>query len=219
MIGFIDFIVANPLLVLHHTWEHLQLVFISLSISVAIGVPIAVFMTNHKNLARHVLSAANIFMTVPSIALFGLMMPILSPFGYGLGTVPAVSALVLYSQLPIIRNTYVAIKNISPTIIHAGQGIGLSQKALLFELKIPLALPYIISGIKNAAVLNIGIAAIATYIGAGGLGVLIQQGINRLNYDMVVAGGVLVALLAVIVDLILNYVEKKLTPIGMTIQK
>lgn len=219
MFGFVDYIVKNFSEILILTGEHLTIVFISLFIAILIGIPAGILITNNEKAAKKVISLANIFMTMPSIALFGLMMPILSPLGYGLGMVPAVSALVLYNQLPIIRNTYVALKNIPRPILHAGRGIGLSNTSLLLQLKIPLALPYIISGIRNAAVMNIGIASIACYIGAGGLGVLIQQGINRLNYDMVIAGGVLVSLLAILMDLVLNYVEKKMTPEGIRTQK
>jgi len=158
-------------------------------------------------------------MTIPSIALFGLMLPILSVVGHGLGKVPAVTALVLYSQLPIIRNTYTAIKNVPPAVVNAGRGMGMSRWHLLAEVEIPLAVPVIVAGLRNAAVMNIGIAAIAAYIGAGGLGVLIQQGIDRGHGDMILSGAILVSLLAIVVDGGMALLERLVTSPGIKIQR
>jgi osmoprotectant transport system permease protein len=139
--------------------------------------------------------------------------------GHGLGKVPAVTALVLYSQLPIIRNTYTAIKNVPPPVVNAGRGMGMSPWHLLAEVQIPLALPVILAGLRTAAVMNIGIAAIAAYIGAGGLGVLIQQGIGRVNEEMILSGALLVSLLAVVVDGGMALLERLVTPQGLKIQQ
>ena len=158
-------------------------------------------------------------MTIPSIALFGLMLPILSLVGQGLGKVPAIIALVLYSQLPIIRNTYAGIQNVPRDLVEAGKGLGMNKWTRLKEVEIPLSIPVIIAGLRTAAVMNIGIAAIAAYIGAGGLGVFIQQGIARVYEEMIIAGAVLVALLAVLVDTGMAILERWLTPKGIRIGK
>ncbi|MFP4237448.1 MAG: ABC transporter permease [Desulfonatronovibrio sp.] len=213
--NIIVFIQDNLSLTLFLTWEHVWLVAISLAIAMGTGIPIGIAITRSKNLAQKVIGGANVIMTVPSIALFGLMLPVLAIVGQGLGKVPAVIALVLYSMLPIIRNTYIAIKNVDPAIVDAGRGMGMSKWELLREVEIPLAVPVILAGLKTAAVMNIGIAAIAAYIGAGGLGVFIQQGIARSHESMILTGALAVSLLAIVVDLGMSFLEKAVTPKGL----
>ncbi len=209
------FLQENLSLTLFLTWEHIWLVGVSLLIAMCTGVPIGVIITKNKELAQKVIGGANVIMTIPSIALFGLMLPILAIVGHGLGKVPAIIALVLYSLLPIIRNTYIAIKNVDPAIVDAGRGMGMSKWQLLREVEIPLAIPVILAGLKTAAVMNIGIAAIAAYIGAGGLGVFIQQGIARSHESMILAGALAVSLLAIIVELGMSLLERAVTPKGL----
>ncbi len=209
------FIQENLSMTLFLTWEHIWLVGMSLIIAMCTGVPIGIIITKNKELANKVIGGANVIMTIPSIALFGLMLPILAIVGHGLGKVPAIIALVLYSLLPIIRNTYIAIKNVDPAIVDAGRGMGMTKWQLLREVEIPLAIPVILAGLKTAAVMNIGIAAIAAYIGAGGLGVFIQQGIARSHEAMILTGALAVSLLAIIVDLTMSLLEKLVTPRGL----
>src|SRR5690625_3348017 len=152
-------------------------------------------------------------MTIPSIALFGIMIPILSTIGQGIGFLPAFIALVLYSQLPIIRNTYTGINNIDPNIRDAANGIGMSTFHRLIKVEIPIAMPLIMAGIRTATVLNIGIGAIAAFIGAGGLGVLINQGISRTNTTMIIVGAITVSILAIIADLLLKFIQNKFSPV------
>ena len=197
------------------TFEHILIVSVALFLAILIGVPIGIAITRHEQAAKRVINAANVLMTIPSIALFGILLPILSLIDQGLGKVPAVIALVLYSQLPIIRNTYTAIKNVPPEIVDAGRGLGMTGWKRLKEIEIPLAVPVIIAGLRTAAVMNIGIAAISAYIGAGGLGVLIQQGIARVYGEMIVAGAILVSLLAIFVDAGMALLERALTPKGV----
>ncbi|HDI60865.1 MAG TPA: ABC transporter permease [Desulfobacteraceae bacterium] len=213
------FISENMERVLYLTWEHIWIVGSSLVIAMIIGIPLGVLITRHKNLAQRVLNTANVLMTIPSIALFGIMLPILAVMGFGLGKLPAVIALVLYSQLPIIRNTYTAILNVPPAVTDAGRGMGMNRWRLLREVEIPLAVPVILAGLRTAAVMNIGIAAIAAYIGAGGLGVLISQGISRTYEEMIIAGAVLVSLLAIIVDGAMALLERWVTPRGLQVQR
>jgi len=215
----LKFILNNYNNVLFLMWEHIYMVGISLLIATAIGVPLGIIITKNENLARKVINSANIMMTVPSIALFGLMMPALALIGQGLGKVPAIIALILYSQLPIIRNTYVAIKNVSPSIRNAGKGMGMNRWELLKEVEIPIAIPVIVAGLRTAAVMNIGIAAIAAYVGAGGLGVYIQNGIDRVYPEMILAGALLVSIFAILVDASMALLERVLTPTGLQVQK
>jgi osmoprotectant transport system permease protein len=215
----LQFIVDNFKEVLFLSWEHVWIVGLALLIATPIGVVLGIVITKHEQLAPRVLNGANILMTIPSIALFGLMLPILAVVNMGLGKVPAVIALVLYSQLPIIRNTYTAIKNVPPYLVDAGRGMGMGKWKLLRELEIPLATPVIIAGLRTAAVMNIGIAAIATYIGAGGLGVYIQQGIARVYPEMILSGAILVSLLAIIIDGGMALLERIATPEGIKVQR
>ena len=211
-----QYITNNYQYILLLTGEHLWIVTLALVIATLIGVPLGIIITKNEEMAHKVINIANILMTIPSIALFGLMLPVLSVVGHGLGMVPA---LVLYSQLPIIRNPYTAIKNVPPPVVNAGRGMGMSPWHLLAEVQIPLALPVILAGLRTAAVMNIGIAAIAAYIGAGGLGVLIQQGIGRVNEEMILSGALLVSLLAVVVDGGMALLERLVTPQGLKIQQ
>ena len=199
------------------TLEHIGIVAISVFLATLIAIPTGVAITRNERIAKKIMNGANILMTIPSIALFGLMLPILSLVGHGLGKVPAVIALVVYSQLPIIRNTYVGIKNVPPELVDAGRGLGMNGWTRLKEIEIPLAIPVIIAGLRTAAVMNIGIAAIAAYIGAGGLGVFIQQGIARSYEEMIITGAIMVALLAIIVDAGMALLEKIVTPKGVKI--
>ncbi len=213
------FIMDNFNEVMYLCWEHVWIVGIALLIATPIGVVLGIFITKHEQFASRVLNGANILMTIPSLALFGIMLPVLAIVNMGLGKVPAVIALVLYSQLPIIRNTYTAIKNVPPSLVDAGRGMGMSKWKLLRELEIPLAIPVIIAGLRTAAVMNIGVAAIATYIGAGGLGVYIQQGIARVYPEMILSGAILVSLLAIIVDGGMALLERITTPEGIRVQR
>ena len=215
----LQFMVDNFDEVMYLSWEHIWIVGIALLIATPIGIFLGIVITKHEQLASRVLNGANILMTIPSIALFGLMLPVLAIVNMGLGKVPAVIALVLYSQLPIIRNTYTAIKNVPPSLVDAGKGMGMDKWKLLRELEIPLATPVIIAGLRTAAVMNIGIAAIATYIGAGGLGVYIQQGIARVYPEMILSGAILVSLLAIIVDGGMALLERLATPEGIKVQR
>lgn len=215
----LQFILDNNAQVMFLSWEHIWIVGLALLIASVIGVPLGIYITGHDQVATRVLNSATVLMTIPSIALFGLMLPILALFNMGLGKVPAVIALVLYSQLPIIRNTYTAIKNVPPELVDAAKGMGMDRWKLLREVEIPLAIPVIIAGLRTAAVMNIGIAAIAVYIGSGGLGVYIEQGIARVYPEMILSGAILVSLLAIIVDGLMALLERMATPAGIKLQR
>lgn len=200
------------------TVEHIQIVGTALIIAILIGVPLAIYLTTNEFLADTILQAASVIMTIPSIALFGIMIPVFSLINQGIGFVPAVVALILYSQLPIIRNTYTAIKNVDPGIRDAALGIGMTTWQRIFRVEIPNAIPVIMAGIRTAVVLNIGIGAVAAFIGAGGLGVMIYQGITRGDQFMIISASVAVSLLAILADLVLYVVQKILSPRGLADQ-
>ncbi|MFJ9385352.1 ABC transporter permease [Peribacillus sp. NPDC101481] len=194
------------------TWEHIQLVGLAVGVAILLGVPFGVYITQHEKLSNLVLAVAGIIMTIPSIALFGIMIPILSIINQGIGFLPAFIALVLYSQLPIIRNTFIAVKNVDPNMRDAAIGMGMTAWQRLLKVEIPIALPVIMAGIRMAVVLTIGIGAIAAYIGAGGLGVYIARGISTSYTEMVQAGAIAVSILAIAADYLLGQVQKRVSP-------
>ncbi|MBF7054850.1 ABC transporter permease [Halomonas sp. KAO] len=211
----IQYALDNLDLLLARTLEHISLVGVAVGLATLTGVPIGIAITKNERVARLVLYLASIIVTIPSIALFGIMIPVLSLIGHGIGYVPAVIAVLLYSQLPIIRNTYTAINNVNPALREAARGIGMSPNQRLRMVEIPLAVPVIMAGVRTAVVLNIGVMAIAAYIGAGGLGTFISRGISQSDPRQLIVGAVAVSLLAIIVDYTLLFVQKRLTPKGM----
>jgi osmoprotectant transport system permease protein len=195
--------------------QHISIVVVAVGLAILTGVPIGIAITQNRSAADAVLYVASIVVTIPSIALFGLMIPLLSKIGHGIGWLPAVIAILLYSQLPIIRNTYTAITNVDPALREAARGMGMTAGQRLWQVEIPIAVPVIMAGVRTAVVMNIGVAAIAAYIGAGGLGVLISRGISQSDPRQLIAGAVSVALLAIAADYGLLYLQKRLTPAGM----
>lgn len=198
------------------TIEHLYLVSISVGVAILTGVPIGVLITKDKKLADAVLYMASVIITVPSVAMFGLMIPLLSLVNRGIGFWPAAIAIFLYSQLPIIRNTYTAINNIDPALREAAKGMGMSDWQRLAKVEIPLAVPVIMAGVRMAVVMNIAVATIAVYIGAGGLGAIINEGITGTNSTKLIVGAVAVSLLAIIADYLFLFIQKILTPKGLS---
>jgi osmoprotectant transport system permease protein len=198
------------------TIEHLYLVSISVGVAILTGVPIGVLITKDKKLADAILYIASVIITVPSVAMFGLMIPLLSLVNRGIGFWPAAIAIFLYSQLPIIRNTYTAINNIDPALREAAKGMGMSDWQRLAKVEIPLAVPVIMAGVRMAVVMNIAVATIAVYIGAGGLGTIINEGITGTNSTKLIVGAVAVSLLAIIADYFFLFIQKILTPKGLS---
>ncbi len=197
--------------------QHVFIVTLAVLIAIFTGVPLGIWITFHRTAARIILYFASIMMTVPSIALFGIMIPILSIVGHGIGNVPAVIALVLYSQLPIIRNTYAAIKSVDPNIIDAGLGMGMTRAQVLLKVQVPMAMSVIFAGVRVAVVMSIGIGAIAAYIGAGGLGHDIFMGIGQSFEAMINAGSIAVAVMAIVADYVFRLVENRMVSKGLKI--
>lgn len=211
----LTYIIDNLGLIGERTLEHIAIVVVAVGLAILTGVPLGIAITQNKKAADVVLYVAAIIITVPSIALFGVMIPILSVIGQGIGYLPAVIAVLLYSQLPIIRNTYTAISNVDPALREAAKGIGMTPFQRLRQVEIPLAVPVIMAGVRTAVVMNIGVAAIAAYIGAGGLGTFISRGISQTDPRQLITGALAVSVLAVAADFGLLWLQKKLTPRGI----
>ena len=189
------------------TMQHISLAFLAVAISTVIGVACGVVLSRVRALAAPVIGIAGILYTIPSLALFGFLIPWM-----GIGVRPALLALVLYAQLVLIRNTFVGIVSVDPAAREAGHGMGMRDWQLLVLVELPLALPVVMAGIRTTAVMSIGIAAIASYIGAGGLGTLIFQGISRVDPVLTLSGALPVSLLAIATDAGLARLERALGP-------
>src|ERR1700712_464319 len=185
------------------TLQHIGLTFISLFIAVLIGLPLGIWIARKKQFSGAVLGIAGVLQTIPSIALLGFMIPLL-----GIGPKPAIVALLLYALLPIIRNTYTGITGVDAAVKEAATAMGMSQWQILFKVELPLAMPVILAGIRTATVINVGVATLASYIAAGGLGEFIFGGISLNNTNMILAGAIPAALLAIIFDFLLSRVQK-----------
>ncbi len=179
--------------------DHLYLVFVSVVIATIISVIIGIYISYNTRIATTVLTICQILMTIPSIAMLGFLVPL-----FGIGFTTGVVALVLYSFLPIVRNTYTSIKELSPAIVESATAMGMTEWRVLTKVKIPLALPVIMAGIRTATVMVVGIGAIAAYVGAGGLGSLIFQGIQRSHEPMIIVGAIGVSIIALAFDFILS---------------
>jgi osmoprotectant transport system permease protein len=194
--------------IIQHTGEHLALVGISTGLAILAGVPLGVLITRKSSLSLWILGFANIVQTIPILALFGLLIPL--PFVGGIGGNTAIAALILYALLPIIRNTYVGITNVDPAVREAGRGMGMTDWQLLVQVEIPLALSVILGGIRVATVISVGVATIAAAIGAGGLGVFIFRGVAVVDHQLILAGAVPAALMAIAADAALAWLERSL---------
>ena len=197
------------------TLQHIVLVGIAVGLAIVVGVPLGVAINRYEWLAGPLLGVATIVLTLPSIALFGLMIPILSRFGQGIGAVPAITAVFLYSLLPIMRNTYLALHGVDAGIREAATGIGMTSWQRLRMVDLPLSVPIILGGVRSAVVMNIGVMTIAAVIGAGGLGDLILRAIGQSNMMKLLVGAVLVGALAMVADLFLQALQRLLTPKGI----
>lgn len=196
--------------VLEATSVHIQLVFFSMLIAIVLGIGLGILITRVPKLSTVVLGGAGIMQTIPSLALLGFMIPI---FGIGVNT--AIAALFLYSLLPIIRNTYTGIKDVNKATVEAAKGMGMTSLQVLIKVELPLAIPMIMAGVRTAAVINVGTATLAAFIGAGGLGDFIFLGITRGIDGLILLGAIPAALLAIILEIFFTYLERWTTPEGL----
>jgi osmoprotectant transport system permease protein len=202
------FFVEHRAEILEATANHMTLVIIAMVFAIAIGVPLGMLIVHRPTLRNIALGLASIFQTIPSLALFGFLIPI--PFIGGIGRRTAIVALVLYALLPILRNTYVGLTGIDPAVLEAAEAMGMTQSQILWRVRLPLARAVILAGIRTATIITIGVATIAAAIGAGGLGTFIFRGVAMVSDAVILAGAIPAALLAIAADLLLAWLERRL---------
>ena len=203
---FLTYILHNSDRVFRLTVEHLELVGISIFAATVIGIPVGVAASRNATLKRWSLAFANVAQTVPSLALFGFLIP-----ATGIGARTAVIALALYALLPILRNTCVGIAGVDRAVIEAARGMGMTARQMLWQVELPLAMGVILAGLRVATVTSVGVATIAAAVGAGGLGTFIFQGLTMVNNNVILAGAVPAAMLAVLADAGFGWIERRLT--------
>jgi len=207
---YVDFIVQRMDDILLFSAQHLQLSFTAILIAIAIGVPLGIVMMMVPRISPLILGISNAVQAMPSLALMGFMVPLL-----GIGSTPSIVMVIVYALLPIIKNTYTGLTGIDKAIIEAGTGMGMTEFQLMTMVRIPLALPIIMAGIRISAVMAVGYTTLAALIGAGGLGQLIYRGISMVNSKMILAGAVPAMVLALLIDRLFSFLERLVTPKGI----
>jgi osmoprotectant transport system permease protein len=205
-----QFILQNHTEVLEHMREHLWMVVASTFLAVIIGIPLGILISRKPGWDKPILGGANIIQTVPSLALFGFLLPL--PWIGARSERLAILALTLYALLPLIRNTYAGINGVDRAVVEAGRGMGMTDRQLLWQVQLPLALGVIIAGVRVAAVISVGLATIAAAIGAGGLGEYIFRGLAMVNNQLILVGAIPAAALALLADFTLGWLERRLSP-------
>lgn len=203
-----EFFAGHQREILTATADHMLLVLISMLIAIAVGVPLGMLIVRHRKLRVVALSVASVLQTIPSLALFGFLIPL--PFLGGIGKRTAIVALVLYALLPILRNTFVGLTGIDPAVLEAAEAMGMTDSQILWRVRLPLALSVIMAGIRTATVITIGVATIAAAIGAGGLGTFIFRGVAMVSDAVILAGAIPAAALALLADGLLALLERRL---------
>ena len=208
--SLLDFLVRQRVEIVTRTVEHLWLVVAAMSIAVVIGIPLGIALVERRTMRRWVLGVANVIQTVPSLALFGILIPV--PLLGGIGSSTAIVALTLYALLPILRNTLAGISGVDPAVLEAARAMGMTSRQTLWHVQLPLSMGVLMAGVRVATVVTIGVATIAAAIGAGGLGVFIFRGVAMASNPVILAGAIPAALLALVADLLLGLLERRLTP-------
>lgn len=193
--------------ILSRGFQHIQITLLALSIAILLGVPLGILISYLKPFRKPVLGFANVVQAIPSIAILGFLVPLM-----GIGEKPAIFMVMLYSLLPIIKNTATGLLNINEEMLEAAKGIGMTRFQVLMKVRLPLALPVMMAGVRISAVTSVGLVTIAAFIGAGGLGYLIYSGIRTVNTNLVLAGAIPACALALLVDWLGAAVEKRVTP-------
>jgi len=190
------------------TGQHLVIVLVAVGVAIILGIPLGIYCTRHATLGRIALRIIDAIQTIPSLALFGFLIPV--PFIGGIGMRTAIVALILYSLLPIVRNTFTGIRGVDPLVREAGVALGLTPRQLLWQVEVPLAMPTIVAGVRIATVVGIGVATIAAAVGGGGLGTFIFRGVAMVDTRLILAGALPAAGLALVADVVLSAVERRL---------
>jgi osmoprotectant transport system permease protein len=201
-----EFLLRNRSEVFERTFEHMGLVAASMAIALAIGLPVGIALVNRVRMQRWVIGAANVVQTIPSLALFGFLIPV--PWIGGIGASTAIVALALYALLPILRNTVIGISEVDPAVVESARGMGMTPRQVLWQVQLRLAAPVLLAGIRVAMALCIGVTTIAAAIGAGGLGVFIFRGLAMVNNQVILAGAIPAACLAIAADAGLGYFQR-----------
>jgi osmoprotectant transport system permease protein len=209
-----EFFVRHRSEILQSTGEHVWLVGAAMLLAILIGVPLGIVVARRPWLSKPILGTANVAETIPSLALFGFLLPV--PWLGDRADRLAIVALTLYALLPIIRNTSAGITGVDPAVREAARGMGMTDRQILWKVELPLSMPTVIAGVRIATVLTIGIATIAAAVGAGGLGEFIFRGLAMVNNQLILAGAVPAALLALAADFMLGVLERRLRPAGLT---
>lgn len=202
------FMAQNFSEILSRLFQHVQITLFAIGIAIVIGVPLGILISYIRPLNKPVLGFANVMQAIPSIALLGFLVPFL-----GIGERPAIFMVVVYSLLPIIKNTATGLASINPETVEAAKGIGMTRFQILLKVKLPLALPVIMAGVRISAVTSVGLVTIAAFIGAGGLGYIIYSGIRTVNSNLILSGAIPACLLALAVDWVGGLVERVVTPV------
>lgn len=206
----INFLTENWSQLLVLTWEHIYISAIALLLGVVVAVPLGVILTRFNKVADVVISIVTILQTVPSLALLALMIPL-----FGIGKLPAIVALFLYSLMPILRNTFIGMEGVDDQLVDAAKGMGMTNAQLTFQVELPQAAPVIMAGIRLSGVYVVAWATLASYIGGGGLGDFIFNGLNLYIPELIIGGTIPVTLLALLVDFLLGKIEEKVTPVNL----
>ncbi len=212
--GFFEFLQDRSDKLIQLTLQHVQITLMAIAIACLIGIPLGIFLLGKEKLTVCVMAVINACQAVPSLAFLGLLIPLT-----GIGLKTTIILVIIYSILPITKNTYTAIHNINPEMIETAKGIGLTKMQILMKIQIPLALPVIMAGIRIAAVWAVGTVTVAAYAGGGGLGSMIYSGISMMNTNMILAGAMLACILAMTVDWLIGLLEKAVTPGGIQVKK
>ncbi|MTI80991.1 MAG: ABC transporter permease [Firmicutes bacterium] len=210
MSGLMDIFINRIDEILTLTWQHIYITIGAVGLGALVAIPFGIWLAGRKQIAKYILGIAGTIQTIPSLAFFGIAFPIL-----GIGLLPAMTVLFMYAIFPILRNTYTGISEVDPALIEAGRGMGMSNWELLIMVKLPMALPVIMNGIKISTIYIVSWATVAALIGAGGLGDLIFGGITMVDINLIIAGTIPASLLALALGFILNRVEKAVTPRGL----
>lgn len=211
--NFLDYMVNNSQQIYNLFIEHIELTILSVVLAIIIGVPIGVLVSHFSKINKPIMAVANIVQAIPSMALLGFLIPFL-----GIGILPSVFMVVIYSLLPIIKNTFTSISGINPQMVEAAEGIGMTRMQILFKIQIPMALPVIMAGIRISAVTAVGLMTIAAFIGAGGLGFLVFSGIRTANNYQILAGAIPACILALLIDFAASIIEKAVVPYGLNLK-
>lgn len=214
MTNFFEFVISRKDQILELFFQHIYLTLWSILLAILIGIPLGILISKVNSLRKPIISFINLIQAVPSMALLGLLIPIL-----GIGSVPAITMVIIYSLLPIVKNTYIGLINIDENIIESAKGMGLTSNQTLRRIMIPLSLPVIMSGVRISAVTAVGLMTLAAFIGAGGLGYLVFSGIQTVNNNMILAGAIPSCILALIIDYLFGKIEVLVTPKGLTPNK